>query len=192
MGASARRFDVQTSGEADLVGGQVQQLFGGSSHQALAGTIDQLDLSLGVEREDSDVDLGHHAPQQGGGLAGVEALATDGRRQRVGLEHDLAERIVGGGAPGADRRVSLAETGEQVRQGLKRVHDAAADGDREAQPAEAQRERDGPQNLRRVASGPQEHQRHGERWRAGCERHQQHASIVREPGATRRSRAHRP
>ena len=82
--------------------------------------------SVGIEREDGDVDLLHHRAQQRRGLDRAEPLLVQRFGELVDFDQHRAERIVGIGGAAADGEVVLAHGGEQVGQRLQRQDDAAA------------------------------------------------------------------
>jgi hypothetical protein len=126
------------------------------AEQLRARAVDEREVAVGVEREQRDVNLRHDLPEQCRRFESVEPLVAERLDQRVDFDHHLAERIAAARAAGADGEVAFAQRREQVRQRLQRQDDALAQREREA---EAERDDDhcqGPLDLRRVVSGPQE------------------------------------
>ena len=133
----ARLVIIEARPQAQLVGGDVEQGLCGPIEYTFAGTIDEPDPPLPVEGEHGHVDLGHDPAEQGGRLAGVEALVPHGAHEGVRFEHDLAQGIPVACAACAKRGVTLAQAGQEVRQGLQREYDGAPDGESASQPAQA-------------------------------------------------------
>ena len=92
---------VETRREADVVGRAPHQLLDGTPEQPLAGAIDQPQLVLIVEREDGDIDLAHHRPQQRRRLERAQPLVAQRVGKGVDLEQRLPERVIAGRASGA-------------------------------------------------------------------------------------------
>ena len=145
-------------------------------------------LQRRVEREHRDVDVGDDLLQQRAGLERLEPLVVERAAQRVDLDHDLAERVLGIDVAAAHRVVALAQRFEHVRERLQRPHDVAAQGDEADQDAQAEKAENRPAQRRRRARQIQQHRgRHDER-RHRQERDEQHPVLKTQALAPR----HRP
>jgi len=143
-----------------------------------------------VEREDRDVDLRHHLAEERRRFERVEALMTERFDQRVDLDHHLAERIAAAGASSPDRKVPLAERGQQVRQRLKGKNHAFAKREGEAEAERDDEDGQRPLHLRRVVAGPEKDQGDERARQRRGERHQQDPAIVAEARLTRLNSRH--
>jgi len=85
-------------------GGAAEQLLRRLREQPLAGAVHEPQCVRAVEREDGDVDLHHHRPQERTGLERAEPLVVQRRCEHVHFEHDRAERIVAARAAARESR----------------------------------------------------------------------------------------
>ena len=157
----ARRLTGEAVHHVDVRGMAAEQPLRWLRQQPRAGTVDELQLVILVEREDRDVDLRHDLAQQRRRFERVETLMPERFDERVDLDHDFAERVAAARAAGPDREVPFAERGKQVRQRLQRQDDALAQREREAQTEGDDEDGEGPLDLWRVVTGPEEDQRNG-------------------------------
>ena len=173
-GASPLRHSSRSSSGAR----RPEQPLGRLAQEARAGAVDELQLVLFIEGENRDVDLGHHLSEERRRLERVEALVAERFDERVDLDHDLAERIAAAGAARANREVTFAERGEQVRERLERQDDALAERQREAEAEGDDEDRERPLDLGRVVAGPEKDEGDERPRQRRGERHQQDAAVV--------------
>ena len=111
------------------------------AEQTLAVAVHQHQPALAVEREDRDVDLGHHRVQQRRRFLGAEPLRAQRVRQAVDLPHDDAEGVGVHREPGPNGEVAFAQGREQVRDGLERTDEPIADRHGHRRPSRRRRSR---------------------------------------------------
>jgi hypothetical protein len=97
---------AQALGQVQIGRASSEQTFRRLAQEARARAVHELQLVILVEREDRDIDLGHHLSQEGCGLERVEALVPQRFDEGVDFDHDFAEGIAASGAAGADRAQS--------------------------------------------------------------------------------------
>ena len=110
-----RGFALETLIEPELPCVFSEQRGGRLADQTFGGRIDQHELLVHVEREDTDVDRAHDARQQRRGLHGLGALALQRIAQRVDLVHHQIDRAARSAAGATDRVIAFAQRAEQVR-----------------------------------------------------------------------------
>ena len=149
-GAGSRRQPSRPSSSAVLFSSRSA----GRREQPLAGAVDEAQAVGAVEREDGDVDLLHHLAQQRGGLERAEPLLAQRVGERVGFDHHFAERHRRSSAPCARTEKSPSRSaGEQVRQRLQGIDDAAPERGREAPPGPDDEYAERPADLGGVVAG---------------------------------------
>ena len=83
----AWRITLEAAGEAELFGAPAEQPLRCLAEQPLAARVHQSERGRVVECEHRDVDLRHHALQEGGGFERAEPALLQFGHQRVHLEH---------------------------------------------------------------------------------------------------------
>ncbi len=142
-----------------------------------------------VEREHGDVDVGDDLLQQRAGLERLEPLVVQRAAQRVDLDHDLAERVLGIDVAAAHRVVAFAQRFEHVRERLQRPHDVPPHGHEADQHDERQKAENRPaQPAARGARDTQQHHRRDPGGRDRQQREEQHPVLETQALAAR----HRP
>src|SRR5689334_8174814 len=91
----AARLLGEHAREAQLGRTAALQILAARTQQVLAGLIDDAKPKRHVEREHRDVDVGDDLLEQRAGLERLEPLIVERTAQRVDLDHDLAERVLG-------------------------------------------------------------------------------------------------
>src|SRR5450432_1246827 len=114
---------VQTDLQSNIASAATEHLVHRLSKQILARAVDQPQAPLGIEGENGNVDFRHDRPEQSGRFERAEALQSKRLAERIYFQHRLPESVVDPGAPGANRIVSFAQRGEQVRHRLQGADD---------------------------------------------------------------------
>ena len=117
---------LQRALQPQRLGRAADQIGVGEPQQPAAVAVHQHQPLLAVEREDRDVDFGHHGVQERRGFLRAQALAAERVGQRVDLEHHVLERIGAAAGAGTDGEVAFAQRREQIRDGLQRPRDMAS------------------------------------------------------------------
>jgi hypothetical protein len=183
----AGRVADEEIGEADVGGGAGQEIVARPAEQPLGGAIGQAHAIVGVERQDRDVDLLHHAMEERGGLCRAQPLLAQRGRQRVHLAGEHGEGV-GGTAARMEpyREVALAQGGHDVGERGQRLGDGGAEradcGHRRHQRGEGQ----SPLQLAGLRAGPEQREPEGQAGKGDQGGQDQDARLV--AGA----RAHRP
>src|SRR5947209_1920923 len=164
-------------GQAQLLSLATEQALRGLDQQALSRAVDEPQTFFSVEREDRDVNFLHHSPEQGGRFKRSEPLLAQRGAESVDLQHDLAHGVFAACAPGTDGKVTLAQRGKQIRQRLKGVNDALAQGEGAAQPDAHDHEGECPLDLAEVFASPEQEDRNQHTGKAREEGHRRLAYV---------------
>jgi hypothetical protein len=143
--------------------------------------IGETELAIEIEREDRDVDFLHDGAEERGGLEGAEPLVLQRAAEDVDLGHDITERLVAPRPVRANGEVALTQRRQQIRHRVQRSDDVVLDGEREAEPASDDEQREGPLDLRRrIGAEPEKVKRDQRRRQTREERVEQDLLVVAE------------
>ncbi len=185
MRDDAPRFLGEHSGEAELGRAAALQRLARSAQQVLAGLVDDAQPQRHVERENRDVDVGDDLLQQRAGLERLEPLVVKRAAQRVDLDHDFAERVVGVDIAAAHRVVAFAQRFQHVCERLQRPNDMAAHGHETDQNAQRQKTENRVTQSLRGARKRQQHHRRDPRGRDRQHRDEEHPVLKTQALAAR-------
>ncbi len=130
------------------------------AQQAFTGAIDQPQLVIVVEREDGQVNLLHHGPQQGIGFQGSQALLPEDFAERIDFSHHFSHGIVASRSAGAQGEVFFAQGRQEIRKCLQRKNNAMPQREGKAKPERKNEKSQRPDGSGRIISMPQ--QKHGD------------------------------
>jgi hypothetical protein len=168
-GQGAGIITIEAGGEAEISGGAVEKLFGRPTEEGFAGSVGKAETLAVVEGEDGDVEFGHDGAEECAGVHGPEALFVEGFAEGIDLDQDLAEGVIASGIPAADGKVPLADSVEDVGEGVEREEDAAEEGGPDECGGGEQHDGDGPPGRGLVGAGPEQVQRSGGAGKGGQE-----------------------
>ena len=174
----ARRVAGKRASETQTRRVAAEQLLRCTAEQRRAAAVYEPEGVGGVEREDGDVDLLHHAAEQRGRLEGAEPLRPEIVAQAVQLEEQQPERVFGIRPASPQRVVALAQRGEHVRHGLQGPHDLLPHDGRAGEPNSRDDECQCPLGARREVTEPEESERERERWNSTQQREPEYALLV--------------
>ncbi len=157
-GRNLRPVRLEATGESQLARGATRHAHRRLIEQAFTGAIDEAQAVRAVEREYGDVDLFHHFAQQGRSFESSEPLLAQRLAERVHFAQDFAKNIVTAGAARADREITFAQRGQQIRKRAHRKGDALLGTEGKAQPRDDDNHRQRPLFFGREIAEPQQQQ----------------------------------
>src|SRR5207248_1130927 len=132
--------------------------------EILPGAIDQPKFSLGIERENGDVDLSHDGAQQRGRFERTKTLHAEGFAERVDFEQRLAQSVVLARAACPNRVITFPKCRQQVRRGLPWPNHVLARAEQTPKRDCDNKKGKSPLHFGAVIAEPKQRQRNDCRW----------------------------
>ena len=137
---------------------------------------------LGIEGEHRGVDLGHDGAKQGARLERVQPMSPQHLGEAVRLHIKEAQVVIGPGAAGAEREITLAHGGEEVGGRLDGANHVVIQHGEANDEHDGNHEGAGPLRARAIGTEPEESECQDERWQCGPERDGDGAARERRHG----------